>query len=59
MEKTVPDRSSLIRGNPPGAGPAPSNPRLLAMLVGSVNDPERMVHLGDHPRVWMCLPCAR
>jgi len=26
---------------------------------GSINDPERMVHLGDHPDVSMCLPCAR
>lgn len=26
---------------------------------GSIANPDRMVHLGDHPEVAMCLPCAR
>jgi hypothetical protein len=26
---------------------------------GSLNDPERMVHLGNHPEVALCLGCAR
>ena len=26
---------------------------------GSIDDPDRMVHLGNHPEVMMCRPCAR
>lgn len=26
---------------------------------GSVSDPDRMVHLGNHPEVALCLQCAR
>ena len=26
---------------------------------GSIEDPDRMVHLGNHPEVALCRPCAR
>jgi hypothetical protein len=26
---------------------------------GATDDPARMVHLGNHPEVALCLPCAR
>lgn len=26
---------------------------------GAINDPDRMVHLGSHPEVALCLGCAR
>jgi hypothetical protein len=26
---------------------------------GVIDDPERMVHLGNHPEVALCRPCAR
>lgn len=25
---------------------------------GSINEPNRVVHLGNHPEVLLCLPCA-
>jgi hypothetical protein len=47
-------------GNTPITGRAPSDPPAgQCWCCGSIDDPERMVHLGDHPEVTMCLPCAR
>ena len=29
------------------------------LVLGSIDDSDRMVHLGNHPDVTMCRPCAR
>ena len=38
------------RGEPSGA---------VCWCCGAENDPARMVHLGNHPEVGLCLGCAR
>lgn len=38
--------------------PDPSPPG-QCWCCGSVDDPGSMVHLGDHPEVALCRPCAR
>lgn len=44
----------------PVAGQAPAGPPSeQCWCCGSVDDPERMVHLGDHPEVGLCRACAR
>ena len=34
-------------------------PRGQCWCCGSIDDPDTMVHLGQHPEVVMCRPCAR
>ena len=36
----------------------PDPPPGQCWCCGSIDDPDRMVHLGNHPEVAMCLPCA-
>lgn len=40
-------------------GRYPERPSGKCWCCGAIDDPERMVHLGNHPEVAMCLPCAR
>ena len=37
----------------------PDPPRGQCWCCGSIDDPDRMVHLGNHPEVRLCGPCAR
>src|SRR6476620_10713289 len=45
----------LAQEEQPPADPLPGE----CWCCGSVNDPHRMVHLGNHPEVGLCRPCAR
>jgi hypothetical protein len=38
---------------------APPVPPGQCWCCGSLDDPDRMVHLGNHPEVTLCRPCAR
>ena len=37
----------------------PDTPPGQCWCCGSIDDPARMIHLGNHPEVGMCRPCAR
>jgi hypothetical protein len=34
-------------------------PRSECWCCGTVDDPDRMIHLGNHPEVALCLACGR
>jgi hypothetical protein len=36
----------------------PSDIRSECWCCGTIEDPDRMVHLGNHPEVRICIPCA-
>lgn len=46
--------TTLSQEQPP-ANPLPGE----CWCCGSINEPDRMVHLGNHPEVSVCASCAR
>ena len=43
----------------PAQGRQVEQPPGQCWCCGSIDDPDRMVHLGNHPEVALCRPCAR